>query len=118
MKMSEDDKLLESFFEAARADKAQIPHTLEARILADAAALVPVVARQTSAPGWRRLIDEMFMGWYGLGGLAAASAAGIWLGFAPPSGLPDAGAVLLGQYDGTVDLFDGSGLTAALLEDG
>lgn len=116
MKMSEDDRELEALFKAARDDMPEMPAGLEARLLADAQAALPV--RRDAEPGWRRWFDDLLMGWYGLGGLAAASAAGIWLGFAPPAALPDAGAYLFGGNDTSVDLFAGEDMAMILAEEG
>ncbi|MEX0279572.1 MAG: hypothetical protein AB3N13_00120 [Arenibacterium sp.] len=116
MKMSEDDKKLNALFTQARETGLHMPSGLEARILADAASAMPIQKRE--APLWRRWFDDLLMGWYGLGGLAAASAAGIWLGVSPPSAFPDAGAYLFGQTGATVDVFAGDDLALVLAEEG
>ena len=49
--------------------------------------------------------------------LAAACAAGLWIGLAPPDGLPDP-VGLWEQSQTTYDLLQGSDLALALSEDG
>lgn len=116
MKMSDEDRDLEHLFQAARQEAPALPEALTQRILADAAAQQPDAALPVRL-GWRDWVEDFLGGWVGLGGLAAASAAGIWLGFAPPSGLPDAGAVLIGQGGQAVDVFQGNDMVLALAED-
>lgn len=121
MKMADDDIDLELYFAAARRQGAVLPDDLAARMLQDAetvqarlAAPAPVVA----PPGLIAQLREALGGWYGIGGLAAACAAGIWLGAAPPSVLPDPVALVIGSVTPVPDLFDGESLALALSEDG
>lgn len=89
--MAEDDlndRELDSFFAAARADAPLPSGTLLARVLADAEAAMirpagPAPAVRAASRGG--LIDAALAaigGWAGLGGLATATAAGVWIGFA------------------------------------
>ena len=114
--MDEQDDL-ERLFARARADTA-LPEPLAVRMLADATRLQAMRARP---PRWRRLGDQLLEtlgGWYGAGGLAAACAAGLWLGLAPPAGLPDPVALMVAQGgDGTADLFGSETLVMAMAED-
>ncbi len=84
---------LEEFFAAARATPAPLPPDVQARILADAAALMP------AAPlAWHRALWQLLGGAAGISGLVTATAVGVWLGVAPPAQLPDlAGQVVSGE---------------------
>ena len=83
---------LEDFFAAARATPTPMPADLQARILADAAEHMP-----GARSSWQKALWHLLGGATGLGGLVTATAVGIWLGVAPPSGLPDlAGQVVAG----------------------
>jgi hypothetical protein len=107
MAMTDDDRNgigqaggdpLEAAFAAARAAAAApAPGALLARIEADArAALRPEPAAAPARPRpvaggrWRDLMQALG-GWPGLGGLVAASAAGVWLGLAAPAALDGLG---------------------------
>lgn len=88
---NKDDDPLAPFFDAARADERLEPSEdflarLEAQ--AEAAALAP--ARPGVAPARGGLLG-LIGGWAGVGGMAAAAMAGVWIGVAPPSALPDPG---------------------------
>lgn len=126
MKMTERDDFagkddLEAHFAAARQVPARMPERLAHRILADALAVQSAAAPlgpQPKPPGagvWTQL-RQALGGWYGFGGLAAACAAGVWLGFSPPSGL-DPLALLTGSR-GSVNLLGGDDFTYAALEGG
>lgn len=84
-----DLDLLEAAFGAARAAaRGPVPDALMARVLADAGtARSPTVPASAPAPRWRglRALVTAFGGWPALGGLATATVAGFWLGFAPPA---------------------------------
>ncbi|WP_198654908.1 hypothetical protein [Albibacillus kandeliae] len=133
--MAEDEKELDIFFAAARRETARLPDALADRMMADAGHVQRERARfgstarsamsaparvlatgQSRAEGWLAQLREMIGGWYGMGGMVAACAAGVWLGFAPPSGLPDP-ASLLGRSDASVDLFSTETLAVVLTED-
>lgn len=122
--MAEDDLNdtgLEAFF-AAGLDHAPVPsESLLARVMADAEAEMarPVVAAASRAvpkPGFFKTAMAALGGWAGLGGLATATAAGVWIGFA---GLADPfGATGLFAQDLSVELMPGtdSFLTASAAE--
>jgi hypothetical protein len=88
--MAEDDlndSGLESFFAAGRAEAPVPSDALVARVLADAEAEMarpaPVEApRPVAQPGFLHAAIASIGGWAGLGGLATATAAGVWIGFA------------------------------------
>lgn len=108
--MADEDKALqelEDLFAAARSDRPAVPEHLSAAILADAAreqaGFQPArPARAARLPKWRQLI-EAIGGWPAMGGLAAASAAGLWIGVAPPSFVPD--PVALAGYEDSSTVF-------------
>lgn len=82
-----DENMLEQMFAEARADAPPASDAFLARIMADAEAeQARILAPQ---PPERRPVLQAFVaalagGWAGLGGLAAASLAGLWIGLAPP----------------------------------
>lgn len=111
---------LDALFQAARQDGTQMPDGLSARITADAAQVQAERASALAAPRpsggrWMQLRDVLG-GWPGFGGLAAACAVGVWLGFAPPAMLPDP-VQLVAQSETDVELFEGDGLVVAFLEE-
>ncbi|GHF50681.1 hypothetical protein [Seohaeicola zhoushanensis] len=109
---------LDDLFAAARAAPPALPPALAARMLADAGRVLDErQAPRPAMPGWRAQLAEAIGGWFGVGGLAAACAAGLWIGLAPPAGLPDP-VGLFGQSQTSYDLFQGSDLALALSEDG
>lgn len=109
---------LELFFAAARQEARDWPEGLNARILADAAA-VQTPAKTTervAVPGKLRQLLGTLGGWPGMGGLVAACAAGLWIGVAPPAFLPDPVA-LVGGSQSAVNLLDTQDVSALLAED-
>lgn len=96
-----EDQALEALFAAARAEQTAVSSDLMARILADAAAaaterhLQPEPAR----PGLVATIWAALGGWGGAGGLAMATAAGVWIGVAPPSGLETVTSAVFGSSE-------------------
>lgn len=117
---------LEALFEAGR-DAAPVPsQALMARIMADAEA---EIASRTRAPaparGLLARILEGLGGWPAMAGLATATVAGVWLGFAAPDSLnaltgglllPDSAATTT-SYD-LEDIVPGYGGLQALYEEG
>lgn len=106
---------LDTLFSAARAAPPQVPDTLTQRVMADAGAtqrgfapadtLSEAIAQSGGASGgWFRQLSLAIGGWAGMGGLATACAAGVWLGFAPPSGWVDP-VSLVYESQGSLDLF-------------
>lgn len=102
--MADVDALL-----AAAAGNRTTPVGLSARVLADADQVQPRAQRRAERrwrPSWAALLG----GWQGLGGLAAATCAGFWIGISPPQVLPDPAALVLGDQDaGYAILADHSG---------
>ena len=86
------DAALEALFEAAaRQAEQEVSPELLARVLADAEAMQPTpAALPQRRVARRRGILAALGGWPSLGGLAAATVAGIWIGFAAaPELFPD-----------------------------
>jgi hypothetical protein len=108
------DAGLDAFFAAARSEAA-LSEDLAARMLRDADGIRR--SRASVRIGRLAQLREMLGGWYGLGGLAAACAAGVWLGLAPPQGVPDAAALFQAQEDVT-DFYLGESFAMAMAEDG
>ena len=117
-KKDTDDLVL--LFQAAQRDMPPLPDGLAARILEDAdqvqaAFLAPPQA--AAGPGvWRQMMD-ILGGWPSIGGLAVACAAGLWIGVAPPSFLPDPMQLVTGTQT-EIDLFGAEEMTALLSEEG
>lgn len=116
-RMTEDD--LDSLFAAARDDRPAPPAALTARVLADAAdwagpvAVVPAAptpAAPTPAaphrPSPLAALVRLFGGSGALAGMATATVAGFWIGFAQPM---EAGLVsaMLGAESAEIDLMPG-----------
>lgn len=97
--MADHDTELDDLFAVARRQRDRLPEGLAARMLADAATVQSEQIRQEQPrqrPAWVQVFDFLG-GWRGLGGLATACAAGLWIGLAPPSFLPDPLDLLLQQ---------------------
>ncbi|SEW10852.1 hypothetical protein SAMN05444851_1451 [Aliiroseovarius sediminilitoris] len=135
-----DDHELEAFFDAARFDPTTPSEALMAAILDDAA--TEQAGRDTPAPsltdiptvkesGGRRAggfwtdLKASLGGWPALAGMATATVAGVWIGFAAPTQLEvmSGGLVLSGDYAETEetyaleDLAPGYLGTGVLMED-
>lgn len=116
-----DDKLtdgeLETLFDTAQRRAPQPSPVWLAQVAADASA----VLEQRRTPPAPSLWDQLFAvlgGGPGLGGLVAACAVGVWLGFAPPALLGDPVGTALGAGQ-TVDLLGDTALDyATLLDEG
>lgn len=118
MTMDSERDDLEALFAAAR-DADPVPGALRTRVLADAAQVQEAFSQPVPRPAprlWPQ-IRAALGGWAGLGGLATACAAGVWLGFAPPGNWID--PILLMQDQAGFDLFQGEDVIAFLdLEEG
>ncbi len=118
--MSEMDQKpteLEALFAAARAPA--LPPDLSARILADAAAeqpRLPPCEPRRLRPHRLRQVFGLLGGWPGLGGLVAASAAGVWIGVAPPGFLPDP-MLMVSQAEQSMNLLDVHDMASILSEE-
>ncbi len=99
MKMADDDMELDDLFAQARAQRDDLPDGLAVRIQTDAEAvrLQRLNARTPVGPRpWVRFLEQIG-GWQGFGGLIAASAAGVWIGFSAPAFLPDPASLVTSQ---------------------
>lgn len=98
-----DDLELETFFQAGRAATIAPSDRLMAAILQDAQAHQPSspVLTPASRPKsfWQELLSQIG-GWPALAGMATATVAGLWIGFAAPDELEmlSGGLVLAGDY--------------------
>ncbi|WP_243470699.1 hypothetical protein [Ruegeria denitrificans] len=114
--MAEDDMELDQLFAQARRNRPEMPDDLVVRILTDAEMVRLDRMRPVIPPRsvWARILDGIG-GWQSMSGLAAASAAGVWIGFAAPDFLPDPATIIYPQDTSFVvaDL----GLDATFLED-
>ena len=117
MKMAEDEMDLDQLLAKARQTRPDLPDDLAVRIVTDAETvrldrLKPASSSRRSV--WVRMLDGIG-GWQSMGGLVAASAAGVWIGLSAPDFLPDPAAIIYPQENSFVvaDL----GLDATFLED-
>ena len=85
-----DDTGLEDLFAEALRSPPVPSQDFLARVISDAGAQQPL-----TLPGWRLWLGALG-GLPGLAGLATAACVGVWIGIAPPAGLPDIAAGLLG----------------------
>ena len=100
MKMTDpNDDMLDDLLATARNQRPAVSGDLMSRVLADAAAAQAMPGEQP-LPGrrslWAQLLDTIG-GWPALGGLAAATIAGFWVGAMPPSAVTDITAGLFGD---------------------
>ncbi|WP_233421959.1 hypothetical protein [Ruegeria profundi] len=116
-KMAEDEMDLDQLLAKARQTRPDLPDDLAVRIVTDAETvrldrLKPESSSRRSV--WMRMLDGIG-GWQSMGGLVAASAAGVWIGWSAPDFLPDPAAIIYPQENSFVvaDL----GLDALFLED-
>ncbi len=86
-----DDMFLTELFAEARDADLQVPQHLMARVLIDADEQIAATAKAAQKPqqGLWSLLMTAIGGWPAVGGLAMAGVAGIWVGYAPPTGIPD-----------------------------
>ena len=87
---STDDAGLEDLFQLARANPPTLPDGMMARVLAEGEAVQPV-ARGSR---WRAL-SQVWGGARGAMGLVTATLVGVWIGAAPPMGVPDIAGALM-----------------------
>ena len=94
MSRDQDDiRALDACFEAARAAPLEPSPELLARVLADAdaeyarTAMPPARVQPLPRAGRLGQAIRTLGGWPAMGGLAAATVAGIWIGLSPPEGV-------------------------------
>ena len=122
------DAELDDIFAAGRATALDPSDALLARVLADAEGEIesraaPAPRRRARRSAWTRIVSGLG-GWPAVAGMATATIAGAWLGFASPDQLnelaggmllPDAGG--LTSYD-VEDILPSGGGFSALFEEG
>ena len=106
-----DDAQLEAFFEAGREDVPELSDSFMAALLQDAdlaqpqpAALAPPRVKRSL---WQDIIAQIG-GWPALAGMATATVAGVWIGFAAPDQLEtlSGGVLLVGDYASVDTIYD------------
>ena len=113
MMMTDDLKELDDLFAQARSERA-LSDALAVRIQTDAETeRLSLLTKPPTRQSFGVRLSGMLGGWRGMGGLATACAAGVWIGFAAPGFLPDPANYLFDQPD-TLILAD---LDATFLED-
>lgn len=105
MKMTDREKPvsfdIDALLAEAAGDRPKVPASLTARVMQDADRLQPKVMQLQRAPvSLFARLGAALGGWPAVGGLAAASCAGFWIGFSPPDTMLDAGALLVNQTQG------------------
>ena len=99
------DRLLEAHFEAGRAAAPKASETLLNRVSMAAEAERALNTQPRAAGGWFAWLADAPVGWGSLGGMVAAAAVGVWIGYAGIGGINTLSGALLGaQDDGIVDL--------------
>jgi hypothetical protein len=110
-----DDAVLEAVFAAARMAPPEPSEGLLERVLAASdvmPARPPIQVRGPRVGLWDRLI-EMLGGWGGLGGLATATIAGVWIGYYGSADVNTLSGGLLGtETIGSVELMPGADVFA------
>lgn len=104
MDMADYERELDDLFAQARQTRDTLPEGLAVRIETDAEAVRLSRLPRPAPATWRQRIAGIG-GWTGLGGLVAASVAGVWVGFAAPSFLPDPAEYLV-SHESSVFLAD------------
>lgn len=89
--------MLDDIFAHARAVAPTPSDDLVARVLADAKAAGKEVAAPAPRPGFFAGLLDVVGGWPSVGGLVAATVAGIWVGVAPPASVEDFTASTFGD---------------------
>ncbi len=106
-----DDAQLEAFFDAGREDVPELSDSFMAALLQDAAQVqpqaAPLVPERAARPFWKELVAQIG-GWPALAGMATATVAGVWIGFAAPDQLEQlsGGVLLAGDYASAETLYD------------
>lgn len=104
------DKELEPFFAAGR-EVAPIPsEELLARVLADARAEQPgpdfLAGDARPRTGWLGRLAQAVGGWPAVAGLATATVAGLWIGYAAPGQVDTLAAQIWPGAEGGYDVVD------------
>lgn len=92
-----DEDALMAAFAAARTADTTVTDDLTARVLADAqSALTKSPAPVQPRPSLLNRALDALGGWPAMGGVVAAGVGGLWIGIAPPAGIEDWAASLVG----------------------
>ncbi|MHC0054421.1 dihydroorotate dehydrogenase [Actibacterium sp. D379-3] len=103
------ERELERFFAAARQAAPMPSEALMARVAADAAAQMQVAsaaAPRRDRPGLLAGLMRQIGGWPALAGLATATVAGVWIGYAAPGEVGPLTAGLWPGEDAGYDVVD------------
>ena len=91
MPKKDDNFMLDDLFDLASADSEQPSGDLMMRILNDADEQITLNNEPAfvAAPSLFNSLMDMVGGWKAIGGLATATATGLWMGISPPSAFED-----------------------------
>lgn len=96
-----DEQMLDAAFAQMRVQDVAPRDDLLDRIMLDADAVLAdravTPASNSSKTGFGAMLLDLIGGWPSLGGLAAATVAGLWIGVVQPTALTDFSAGLLGS---------------------
>ena len=90
-----NDAMLDDLFDLARGTNTEPSDALMARIINDADAQIPtpqnapVQAMDQVSGSLLVTVLDLIGGWKSLGGLATATATGLWIGISPPTAFED-----------------------------
>lgn len=100
------DEMLDDLFAQARRVTPEVAADLMARVMADAErSSQPAIAKPAPRRDLMSRILDVLGGWSVVGGLTAATVAGVWIGISPPAALDDLTAGLSGDVV-ALSLFD------------
>ncbi|WP_153548122.1 hypothetical protein [Tritonibacter aquimaris] len=110
---------LDNLFAAARDEADPLPPALQMAILQDAERVQSGFAPDSPLPRAHGFTWALSLlgGGFGLGGVVCAGLVGLWIGFAPPSFLPDPVDYAVATLSTSSDAFDGFDLSELLDED-
>lgn len=114
------DMDLDDLFAMARDERPEMPAGLQSAILADAAAVQAGWTAPQPEPlrgGFWLQLRQAVGGWPSLGGMVAASAAGLWIGFTGPDFLPDPVTLISASAEEEFVPYDSYDLAVLLAED-
>jgi len=115
-KLTEDE--LDALFHAAQHEPQTPSPEWLARVVDDAARELALASRPAPRVSLRAQMSSALGGWQGLGGMAVACAAGLWIGLSPPALLGDPVGDALSN-ESAVDMLSASPFEfASLLDEG
>ncbi|MCE8009386.1 hypothetical protein [Aestuariivita sp.] len=107
---------LDALFEAASQSRPVADEAWLGRVAQDAESEIRRRAGRRPPSFWQQ-ISGVLGGWQGLGGMAVACGAGLWIGIAPPASLSDQVAVVL-NTSSTVEILSETAFDYAMVLDG